>query len=159
MPVNKETAVCLYTVETQNTVTPWDWMKSLVFWDVRFFPGEFKEANLKAKKEEEKSGPIQMFGFLRILVFWVSDILSFHCIWNNDTLCNIFSAICDAGKYFSSSTCIPCERGTYKENVGDARFGNCTDCSNDKTTESVGADKESLCSLRKFCWHVLSKSN
>ena len=55
-------------------------MKSL-FSEVFGFPGDFKEGNLKAKKkEEEKSGPIRMFGFLRILVFWVFGILSFHCI-------------------------------------------------------------------------------
>ena len=54
-------------------------MKSL-FSEVFGFPGDFKEGNLKAKKKEEKSGPIRMFSFPRIPVFWVFGILSFHCI-------------------------------------------------------------------------------
>ena len=50
------------------------------FSEVFGFPVDFKEGNLKAKKkEEEKSGPIWMFGFPRIPVFWVFSILSFHC--------------------------------------------------------------------------------
>jgi hypothetical protein len=61
-----------------------------------------------------------------------------------------YSAICDAGRFFSESSCKPCERGTYKENVGDARFEDCTICPDGKTTENSGAVSESLCTLRMF---------
>ena len=58
------------TVETQNTEPPLGPDEKFGFW--------FKEGNLKAKKEEEKSGPIRTFGFPWIPVFWVFSSLSFH---------------------------------------------------------------------------------
>lgn len=60
--------------------------------------------------------------------------------------------ICEAGKYLENNGCKSCPRGTFKENVGDSRFGNCTECPMGQTTEDVGADSSAKCDIRKCCF-------
>ncbi|XP_053383713.1 signal peptide, CUB and EGF-like domain-containing protein 1 [Mercenaria mercenaria] len=77
-----------------------------------------------------------------------SDIIS-SLHFNFVALASFHRTICDAGKYLLGTSCMPCARGTYKENVGDARFGNCSDCPGANTTESTGADRSALCNIQK----------
>ena len=59
-----------------------------------------------------------------------------------------FSVYCAAGYDVNpdaEEACLPCERGYYKDNMGDGKFEACKTCPNSKTTDSIAADKPDLC--------------
>lgn len=48
----------------------------------------------------------------------------------------------------TEEVCLICERGFYKDNVGDSKFQSCAPCPTG-TTEMKGATSKDNCSLRK----------
>lgn len=48
----------------------------------------------------------------------------------------------------TEEVCLICERGLYKDNVGDSKFQPCAKCPTD-TTDMKGATSRDNCSLRK----------
>ena len=59
----------------------------------------------------------------------------------------IFPVYCAAGyevNLDAAEACLPCERGYYKDNVGNGKFEACKTCGV-KTTDGIAADKLDLC--------------
>ena len=47
-------------------------------------------------------------------------------------------------------TCMPCERGKYKDNMGSTRFDMCQSCDEGKTTDFIAAVSSDNCSVRMY---------